>query len=299
MAAVLRGADLSEVDDASDFLGVACSDEHWTGQSWSVPLLARDGDFRSPCTALHMSHIVVTEALLPAGEYDLFVGTFPTGYGDFEVYVPAPESCAVVPFTVDGDTHVVLPELVPCELGAMAGTPEEIARREPLPAPAGPSGTLHVLFSEYFPEAGNPNGRYAAIVLPHGATLNDLGRGHVWPVGTGCMHYRPLNEDEGGVDPAASRVILSDGVAVPISAFPVSGNGGYCGDPVAYAGFDPQRTGPDPIVLAAGDYDIYLFLEAGDGGNESEIRLCTRFTVAVAGDTVATAPLLENWEDCG
>jgi len=301
MAAVRRGADLGEIDDASDFFGVACSGEHWTGQSWSVPLLARDGDFRSPCTAFHMGHIVVTEALLPAGEYDLFVGTFPTGYGNFEVYVPAPESCAVVPFTVDGDTHIELPELVPCELGPLAGTPEEIARREPLPEPVGPSGTLHVLFTEYFPEARNDNGLYRVVVLPHGTTLNDLGRGYVWPVGTGCMHNRPLNdeEDRGGVDPEARRVILSEGVAVPISVFPVSVDGGYCGDPVAYAGFDPQRTGPDPIVLAAGDYDIYLFLEAGDDGREAGIRLCTHFTVAVTGDTVATAPLLEGWEDCG
>ena len=292
MAAVPRGADLGEIDDASDFLGVACSDEHWVGQSWSVPLLDRDGDFNWPCTALHMSHVVVTEALLPAGDYDLFVGTFPTGFGDFDVYVPAPETCAVVPFTVDGDIQITVPDLEPCGLGPLAGSAEEIAWRQPPPTPVGPTGTLWVVLTEYFSEGGERigYGMYRMVVLPHGTTLNDVGIGEVWPVGSGCLGYRPLEN----FDRDVRATIVSDGVPVPISGFPVTGDVGQCVEASVYLGFEDHRVSPDPVELAAGDYDIYLVRETYVDGDDEDRFLCATLMVSVSGETVVEAPPLED-----
>jgi len=292
MAAVVPGTDLGAIGNASDFLGVACSDEQMTWDSWSTPLLTRNGDFDSPCTYRHMGHLVVTETLFPAGDYELFVGTFPVGFGDFDVYVPAPEECTVVPFSVDGDTVIALPDLEPCDLGVLAGTVEEIARRQPPPDPVGASGTLRVLLTEYFPD-GFGYGAYRIVVLPGGTTLNDIGLGYAWPVGAGCMHYRPLNDE---VDPRARLAITTNGVEVPVYAFPGTVDGGACDDALVYAGFEGERVGPDPIELAAGEYDVYLYRELGD--EEGETRLCTTVSVLVSGDTVAEAPPLDEWGDC-
>jgi hypothetical protein len=284
MAAVPVGTDLSAIDDASAFLGVACSQqEHWSGQPWSAVLLDRERGFESPCTAPHMTIWGTGEALLPAGDYELFAGYFPAGVGRFDLYVPAPESCAVVPFTVDGDTELTLPELGPCDLGALAGSAEEIARRRPPAAPTDPTGTLRVVLIDY-PREGE--GFYRIVVLPHGTTLNEIALGEAWPAGSGCLYLQPL----AGFGPDITAAIATGGVPIPILSFPAVPYEDCAGAPV-YLGFEGDWT-PEPIDLGAGEYDVYVVFQIyREDGEESR---CGDLTVAVSGETVVEVPPLEE-----
>ncbi len=188
------GTDLGEIEDASDFLAVACSQQR-PGEVWSSPLIGRTAGFDQPCIDLYREDIGARPALLPAGTYDLFIGSFPLGVGNFNTYVPAPERCAVLSVTVDGDTEVALPDLGLCNLGPLAGTAEEIARRQPLPDTGGPSGTLRVTLTEHLSSDGI-HVNYMLAVLHAGTTLNQLALGDAWPVGSGCLNVdRPIGAD--------------------------------------------------------------------------------------------------------
>ena len=192
IAAVPVGTDLGEIQDASDFLAVACSEQR-QGEVWSSSLLERNSGFDQPCIHQHREDLGARAAMLAAGEYDLFIGSFPRGVGNFNTYVPAPDLCAVVPFTVDGDTDVMVPDLEPCSMGPLAGTAEEIARRQPLSDAGGPTGTLRVTLTEHLSDEG-VQVSYQLAVLSAGTTLNQLALGHSWPVGTACMFVeRPLD----------------------------------------------------------------------------------------------------------
>ena len=70
------------------------------------------------------------EAILEPGDYELFVGAYPTSPGDWRFFVSAPLACAQIPVTIGGDTTIELPELGPCPLGPL-GDDREIARRSP------------------------------------------------------------------------------------------------------------------------------------------------------------------------
>lgn len=289
VAAVPVGTDLSTIDDASGFLGVACSEPDWADQTWSAVLLDRERGFDSPCTAPHMTIWGTAEAVLPAGDYELFAAHFPTGVGSFDVYVPAPETCATARFTVDGDTEVTLPELRSCDLGPLAGTPEEIARRRPSAVPAGAAGTLRVVLAEY-PEDVDELGFYRMVVLPHGTTLDEIGLGEAWPAGSGCLRVEPPRH----FDPNIVAAIAAQGVAIPILAFPASPyDDQFCWPAPAYLGFGHQwGENVAPIDLAAGEYDVYVTFEVHR--EEGEFFWCGESTVSVAGETVVEMPPLEE-----
>ena len=193
IAALPVGTDLGGVEDASDFLAVACSHVA-PGEVWSSQLIDRNGGFDQPCVGLYRQDLGARPAVLAAGDYDLFVGSFPLGVGNFNTYVPAPEQCAVVPVTVDGDIEVAVPDLKPCDLGPLAGTAEEIARRQPPPDTGGPTGTLRVTLTEHLSDRG-VHVNYRLVVLRAGTTLNQVAMGDAWPVGSACLGMdQPLEE---------------------------------------------------------------------------------------------------------
>ncbi len=202
IAAVPVGTDLGVIEDASDFLAVACSEQRQS-EIWSSPLLERNSGFENPCISQGREDLGARPAMLAAGEYDLFVGSFPLGVGNFNTYVPAPELCAVVSLTVDGDTEFTVPDLEPCDLGPLAGTAEEIARRQPPSDTGGPTGTLRVTLTEHLSDEGVHVG-YRLAVLPAGTTLNQIAFGEVWPVGNACLGLgRPIDEFLGEPPPEA------------------------------------------------------------------------------------------------
>lgn len=204
IAAMPVGTDLGEIEDASDFLAVACSQQR-PGEVWGSPLIGRTGGFDRPCIDQYREDLGARPAVLPAGTYDLFIGSFPLGVGNFNTYVPAPERCAVVSVTVDGDTEVAVPDLGPCDLGPLAGTAEEIARRQPPPDTGGPTGTLRVTLTEHLSDEG-VHVFYRLAVLPAGTTLNQIALGDAWPVGAACLSVdRPLEDMLGDAPPEADQ----------------------------------------------------------------------------------------------
>ncbi len=188
------GTDLGEIEDASDFLAAACS-RLAPGEVWGSPLIERNSGFDQPCIGLHREDLGARPAVLAAGDYDLFIGSFSRGVGNFNTYVPAPDLCVVVPITVDGDTEVTVPDLGPCDLGPLAGTAEEIARRQPPSDTGSTTGTLRVTVTEHLSDEGI-HADYQLAVLPAGTTLNQIALGDAWPVGVGCMGLdRPIDAD--------------------------------------------------------------------------------------------------------
>jgi hypothetical protein len=225
-------------------------------------------------------------AVLPAGTYDLFAAHFPDGVGRFGLYVPAPDECALASFTVDGDTTVDLPDLGPCDLGPLSGSPEEIARRVAPPEPTGPGGTAEVVLSEYAREGGG-EGRLVIVVLEQGTSLDEIGLGEAWPVGFGCLHVPPWEH----LDPNVRRLVSSDGIPIPIIRYPAAPGAaeGFCVGPneLLMRGFHP-----DPVELRAAAYDVYVSLEMEDeSGWENR---CGRATATVSGLTRIDLPPLED-----
>ena len=194
IAAMRVGTDLGEIEDASDFLAVACSHQA-PGEVWESPLIERNNGFDQPCIDRYREDLGARSAVLAAGDYELFIGSFSRGVGNFNTYVPAPDLCVVVPITVDGDTEVTVPDLEPCDLGPLAGTAEEIARRQPPADTGGTTGTLRVTLTEHLADEG-VHVNYTLAVLPAGTTLNQVALGDRWPVGFGCLNMdRPLDSD--------------------------------------------------------------------------------------------------------
>ncbi|MCL1599221.1 MAG: hypothetical protein M3094_08560, partial [Actinomycetia bacterium] len=56
------------------------------------------------------------ELVLPGGQYDLFIGTYIGDPGGYGMYLAAPEYCAQVTISIDGDTTVDIPDLEKCDI---------------------------------------------------------------------------------------------------------------------------------------------------------------------------------------
>jgi hypothetical protein len=282
VAVLPPGTDVTSLRDASDTLGVLCTEVHHSEQTWRASLIDRDSDWNSPCVYLHWEHAGTRRAVFPAGEYDLFVGLFPNGVGRFDLYIPAPELCATERITIGGATEVDLPELRPCSLGPLAGTAEEIARRRP-PEPDVPTGPLLVMETGYIADV--EESEYRLVVLPGGTTLNEVALGEAWPVGAVCMHYRPLDD----IDPNVAARIESEGVPLPVMGYPAADGDIACIDPLDYleSGIAPR----DLARLPDGPYDVRIQVYTWSE-EEGESRRCAQMSVEVSGDTTVTAPPL-------
>ncbi|MEA3511517.1 MAG: hypothetical protein U9R51_08790, partial [Actinomycetota bacterium] len=259
--------------------------EHWIG---AEPLrsLRQDGEYYefSVCSLIRHEE---GDAIVPGGSYELFVGAFIGDPGNYGVYFAAPEYCTQFPVTVNGDTVVDLPELEPCELDPV-GRPEEIARR--IIPPFEPGGTLRVeVDSAVIPEDFDHCG-VSAVLLPAGTTLNDVGKGDVWPLGVFSL-WRQNPEHIGSGD--ERRWARAPGL-VPILPAPPSGTG-EVGLQVHIRGDGPWDTFfPDPVPLAAGAYDLRVEENCHRRGEEIETLRCGFVTVEVDGDTVVEMPQLED-----
>ncbi len=217
-------------------------------------------------------------AILEPGSYELFVGIFPGSPGDWRFFVAAPQACAQVPVEVAGDTIVDLPPLGPCAV-LPVGNAQEVARRSP-PAVTG-DGSLGVRLRAPF------EGRFGCVVrmvlLPAGATLNDVGRGDIWPSGGVEVHLR----SEQDFDPERE---VKPGV-VPILAYPTT-------EGLRAVGPGDRPDGawdgdlPAPVPLAAGRYDLRverICLQQPDDHEDAAVT-CAMMSVEVTRDTVIDLP---------
>ena len=122
-----------------------------------------------------------------------------------------------------------------------------------------------------------------------GTTLNDVGRGEVWPLAGLRMGLSTVRHID---DPAAVRLGSESGL-VPILAVGSTGSPTRLqlhvqGDRAWDAFF------PDPVPLAAGSYDLVLQerceREEHVDDPDNERTRCASITVEIDGDTVVTAP---------
>jgi hypothetical protein len=146
-------------------------------------------------------------------------------------------------------------------------------------------GALHVRLPT--PHSGdNPHGcNLAMAILPAGTTLNDVGRGDIWPSGGVAVDRPPLAH----VDPSMATLP----VLVPILAYPTtSGLPGLFIDlheDGSWAG-----ASVDPIVLHPGEYDLHVeqaCFQRPDG-DEDAVRTCGMASVDVQGATAVDLPEL-------
>ncbi len=224
------------------------------------------------------------QAVMPGGAYELFVGAYVGGPGAYQQYLAAPDYCLQVPVGVNGNTIVDVPELQPCNLEPI-GRPEEIARRT-LP-PENADGRLWVEFDSALGRDGYDFCRVDAYVLAAGTTLNEIGRGEVWPAGLVNFHMAMPRHMEGD----HLRWAANPGL-VPILAMPASGTGEMMLPPH----FDHDGTWDshfaDPVSLAAGSYDVVVYQLCASEDSEGEDFWCGSATVDVDGDTVVALPEL-------
>ncbi len=311
------GTDFGAVTSPDDYVGAMCGEMHespdqlddhvaWLTQeavndgvdpeehlrqNWqwvdSILPLREEGEYfvSSVCGLIRHE---LGEWIAPGGPYELFVGTYVGDPGSYELYFGAPERCAQITVSIDGNTTIDLPELEECDLEPF-GRPEEIARRTAVPFE--PGGTLRVeLPSALGPEefAGCD---LSAVLLPVGTTLNDIGRGDAWPIGgllTGLQTSRQID------DPAAVRIANESGL-VPIVAVGPTGSPSWLHLPIhGNRAWDGSL--PDPVPLAAGSYDLILQErclrdESVEDPEEEDLYItCASVTVEVDGDTVVTIP---------
>ncbi|MEA3509809.1 MAG: hypothetical protein U9R51_00085 [Actinomycetota bacterium] len=311
------GTDFGAVTSSDDFVGAMCGemfdsteqlDEHvaWTTQeavnagvdpeahlrqNWqwvdSILPLHGQGEYFEP-SVCGLIRRELGEWIAPGGSYELFVGTYIGDPGAYELYFGAPERCAQITVSIDGNTTVDLPELEECDLEPF-GSLEEIARRTA--EPFEPGGTLRI----ELPSALSPEEFFgcqlSAVLLPVGTTLNDIGRGDAWPIGglqTGLWPSRHID------DPVAVRMASENGL-VPIVAV------GPTGSPSQFhlriegdRAWDASL--PDPVPLAAGSYDLILqqqclLDESVEDPEEEDLDItCASVTVEVDGATVVRVP---------
>jgi hypothetical protein len=226
------------------------------------------------------------EWIAPGGPHELFVGTYIGDPGSYELYFGAPERCAQITVSIDGNTTIDLPELEECDLEPI-GRPEEIARRTA--APFEPGGTLQVELPSAFGPEEYEGCQLSAVLLPVGTTLNDIGRGDVWPIGgmrAGLSMLRRVD------DPAAVRFGNESGLV------PILGVGSTGSPPGLNLQLEGNRAWdaslPDPVPLAAGSYDLRLqemcFRDERGDGPDNEHTRCASITVEIDGDTVVAVP---------
>jgi hypothetical protein len=232
------------------------------------------------------------EAIIPGGNYELFVGTYIGDPGSYGLYLAAPERCAQIPVAVDGDTVVDLPQLTPCDLKPL-GSPEEIARRTLPPVEA--AASLHLQVDAALRPEGYAFCSLRAMLLPAGTTLNDVGRGDAWP--SAMINFHRPDPREFDVGPDEQRWAYAPGL-VPFLAAPPSGNGEIGLGPSIESDRPWDTRFPDPVPLAAGSYDLRVEElcieneEEWDDQAEKEGRRCATITIEVDGATIVEMPEL-------
>lgn len=220
------------------------------------------------------------EAILKPGDYELYVGAYDGDPGDWRFFVAAPAACTTIPVTIGGDTTVEVPPLGPCSISAI-GSDREIQRRSPPPGDR--DSSLHVRLPT--PHGNDsPHGCHLQMaILPAGTTLNDVGRGDVWPSG-GVAVGRPSLEH---VDPS----VIDVPVLAPILAYPTTSG---LADLYIDLGQDGSWMGStlNPVPLISGEYDLHVeqacLVQPDD--DEDAIRTCGMATVAVRGATIVDLP---------
>lgn len=215
------------------------------------------------------------QAILEEGTYELFVGAYDGSPGDWKFYVAAPNLCAQIPITISGDTTVAVPPLGPCIVEAV-GNAQEVARRAQ-GSLLGDS-TVTVAVPAGIMQDASFGCEFSMVVLPSGATLNDVGRGDVWPSGATRFH---LERD------------LNDPGLVPILAFPAGGQiSGIPIDAGSGPGWDTSL--PEPTTMVAGSYDLRVqrSCQQQEHDDEDAVHSCATVAVEVNGETVVDLPEL-------
>lgn len=218
------------------------------------------------------------EAILAPGNYELFVGSYPTFPGDWRFFVAAPQVCAQIPVTIGGDTTIEMPELGPCPVSAV-GNPEEIARRST--ATDGDS-SLHLRVAQPYTSDSQYGCHLRMALLSAGTTLNEVGRGEIWPSGGTALHLPPVAQ--------IGEAIVNPGL-VPILAYPATS--GLRDLSVAMSEDGTwDNSFPDPVAVNAGSYDLWLqqtcFQQPDD--DENALRSCAKVSVDVRGETIVEMP---------
>ena len=221
-------------------------------------------------------------AQLEAGRYTLVAALVEGGTTGRSI-AAEPMACLTLDVRVDGETLVPLPDLPPCEADLSALVVDPDPWRTPAPVDPNRAGSVRMTMPALvLPEdIKGEGGELAAVVLPAGTTLNEVGRQQVWPSG-GVMVWLP------GADEPHGREIRALGpVQVPIMAVPANG---------AFSGLDPGWLAEAPherlplSLLAPGDYDLRVRVTGHS--HEGEDHRCGFSTVRIDGDTVVDMPEL-------
>ncbi len=218
------------------------------------------------------------EAILAPGDYELFVGSYLSFPGDWRFFVAAPRACAKIPVTIGGDTRIEMPELGPCPVSEV-GDPQEIARRS---TSTDGDASLHLRVAKPYTTESQYGCQLRMALLPAGTTLNEVGRGEVWPSGGTALGIPSEAQIEGA--------IVNPGL-VPILAYPTTSglrdlNVDIRGDGTWDMSF------PNPTALEAGRYDLWLqqtCLQQPDD-DENALRSCAMVSVDVRGETIVDMP---------
>lgn len=213
-----------------------------------------------------------------------------------------PTHCLALDVTVSGDTLVDVPELPDCDLTDAPPAPGEWGYNEPVSPSTAGAGTLKVRISSQVIEVANQPGGGAqyvlrAMALPHGTTLNEVGREEVFPPAAGCVWLWAAQSFPEGLEQRP--------VELPLGTLPSEGLR-ECLDPDWLNGAAPIRGAPagEPAadarlplaVLAPGIYDVYVSDIRVDSQRNS---FCVSFEATVDGDTVIDLPVdLGELEPC-
>ncbi|MFW2339753.1 MAG: hypothetical protein ACN4GK_06865 [Acidimicrobiia bacterium] len=279
MAVLPSGARFESADSITDYIAGVCVEVEVGSQSWgeNPPEWARQTMRRIHDDTEYTDEVCQfqweEQAILEEGTYELFVGAYDGSPGDWKFYVAAPILCAQIPITISGDTTVAVPPLGPCIVDAV-GNAQEVARRAQ-GSVLGDS-TLRVAIPGGI-SLDTPYGcLFSMAVLPSGATLNDVGRGDVWPSGATRFH---LGRD------------LDDPGLLPILAFPA---GGQISGITIDSGPAWDTSLPEPATMAAGSYDLRVqrSCQQQEHDDEDVVHSCAMATVEVRGETVVDLPEL-------
>jgi len=285
------GTEFGDLRDLDSYLAVMCSN---TGgyppdtrpedlPAENLRPIARQGEYFTSDLCELVRH--EEQAVVPGGAYELFVGAYFGGPGAYGLYLAAPEHCIQVPVGVNGATTVDVPPLEPCHLEPV-GSVEEVARRRT------PSDDASARLWIGLDRAMGPDGydfcRMDVYVMPAGTTLNQIGRGEAWPVGTVNMHLISERHVEG-----RERRWAENAGRVPVLPMPPSGTGEVMVQPIFLPDGTWDAALPEPVLLSPGAYDVFVHywcVEDEESGEEE--GRCGRATVDVDGDTVVPLPEL-------
>ncbi len=218
--------------------------------------------------------------ILEPGPYVLYAGAYRGDPGDWRFFVSEPMACTQISIVIAGDTTIDMPDLGPCDLPAI-GSEEEIARRNATVAMR--DAALWVRLPDSVLEPGSWCD-LQMVLLPSGTTLNELGRGNVWPSG-GVAYHSP---DEADLE---EGVVAKPGL-LPVLAYPPTQGLLRVGPR-----FQPDGTWdtfPAPAALDGGAYDLRVQQWCSDERDQHEEppSTCAMVAVDVRGDTVIELPEL-------